>query len=52
MSACTIDEFCLYSKYKKAIGSLSNNDGNGYEKRHLKSEFAPLRTLLRFFHLV
>ena len=26
-----LDTFCLYSNYTKAIGSLSNNDGDGYE---------------------
>ena len=31
------------------IGSLSNNDGDGYEKR---SEVALLQTLSRLFHLV
>ena len=44
-------------KHKRAaveetIGSLSNNDGDGYKKRHLKSEFALLQTLSRLFHLV
>ena len=35
------------------IGSLSNNDGDGYlRKRHLKSEVALLQTLSRLFHLV
>ena len=26
-----LDTFCLFSNYTKAIGSLSNNDGDGYE---------------------
>ena len=34
------------------LGSLGNNDGNGYKKYHLKSEFVLPKTLAHLFHLV
>ena len=34
------------------LGRERNNDGRSYKKRRLKSAFAQLQTLSRFFHLV
>ena len=48
-SRCTI----IIKRYvfKSRIGSLSNNESDGYErKRHLKKEFALPQTLSRLFH--
>ena len=38
--------------YRRAIRELKQQRQRRLQKRHLKSEFAPIQTLSRLFHLV